>query len=105
MISARKFKRKDMKTKCQRKGELNVMPVERLCSKCWKPLRPEENQCSNCGSFCIAEPLPIKVNKNGTFEGKVKFISRSKISRHGKEAIEHLRIDVPRNRKIHTSRT
>ena len=25
------------------------MPVERLCGKCWKPLRPEENQCPHCG--------------------------------------------------------
>lgn len=85
-----------------KKGELNVMPIKRLCAKCWKPLRPEENQCSNCGSFCIAEPLPIKVNENGTFIAKIKIKSRSKISNHGKDAIEHLRIDVPHHRKIHT---
>jgi hypothetical protein len=90
-----------MISKCQRMGA-NVMPVERRCGKCWKLLRPEENQCPNCGSFCIAEPLPIKVNENGTFIAKIKIKSRSKIGRNGKDAIEHLRIDVPHNRKIHT---
>jgi hypothetical protein len=71
------------------KGDAELLPVERLCGKCWKPLRPEEEQCSNCGSFCIAEPLPIKMNKAGPFEGKIKLNSKHKISRHGKPAIDH----------------
>ena len=55
-----------------------------------------------CYGFSVAEPLPLKDNEDGTFVAELKFISRSKISKTGKEAKEHLRIDVPRNRKIHT---
>jgi hypothetical protein len=33
---------------------------------------------------------------------KTKFVSRNKISKHGKEAKEHLRIDITGGRKIHT---
>ena len=90
-----------MTNECQ-EMEVNAMSVERRCGKCWKLLRPEEDFCSVCGVFSVAEPLPIKINENGTFEGKVKIISRSKISKQGKEAKEHLRIDCPNNRKIHT---
>lgn len=78
------------------------MPVERYCGKCGKALLPQEDTCSKCGSSIIAEPMTIRVNENGTFKAKIKFISRNKISNHGKEAKEHLRIDITGNRKIHT---
>ena len=93
------LKRKHMKSK---RGNLILMPVERRCGKCWRLLRPEEDFCSECGVNCVAMPLPIKINEDGTFEAKIKFISRNKISKQGKEAKEHLRIDIPHNRKMHT---
>jgi len=91
-----------MISKFQRKGELNVVPVERRCGKCWKILRPEEDFCSECGVFSVAEPLPIKINEDGTFEATVKFNSKHKSSGQGNEAIEYLRIYPPLNRKVHT---
>lgn len=75
------------------------MPVERYCGKCRKPLLPQEDACSRCGSFSILEPMTGRIDKHGKFEAKIKFISRSKISKNGKEAKEHLRITG--NRKIH----
>ena len=77
------------------------MPVERYCGKCGKALLPQEDACSRCGSFSTLEPLTIRIDENGKFEARVKFKSRSKISKHGKEAKEHLRIDTTGNRKIH----
>jgi len=62
------------------------MPVERYCGKCGKALLPQEDACSRCGSFSILEPMTIRTGENGKFEAKLKFISRNKISKHGKEA-------------------
>jgi hypothetical protein len=46
--------------------------------------------------------MTIRVNENGKFESKTKFVSRNKSSKLGKEAKEHLRIDITGGRKIHT---
>lgn len=78
------------------------MSVRRYCGKCGKALLQQEDFCPKCGVYSVAEPLTIRVNDDGTFIAKTKFVSRSKISKHGKEAKEHLRIDVSGDRKLHT---
>jgi len=77
------------------------MPVKRYCGDCGRELAPEEDGCPICRTFHIMEPMTIRKDENGKFEAKTKFISRSKISKHGKEAKEHLRIDITGNKKIH----
>ena len=77
------------------------MPVERRCVKCGKVLLLQEDACPKCGNSEIAEPITIRCGENGKFEAKIKFVSRNKISKQGKEAKEALRIDITGNRKIH----
>jgi hypothetical protein len=77
------------------------MPVKRYCGDCGRELLPEEDGCPKCGTFHILEPTTIRIGDDGKFQAKTKFISRNKISNHGKEAKEHFRFDITGNRKIH----
>jgi hypothetical protein len=82
------------------------------CRDCGRQLTPNERPCSSCGSLrrCIHITVSESIRLREGVKGKVKnksgktvhkFVSRSKISKRGKEAKEELSIDIRGNRKYH----
>ena len=82
------------------------------CSNCGNELQENREPCPNCGStkrhvyvtvkdgIRLRDGIKGKV-KDRTGKVKRKFISRSKLSKRGKEAKEQLDIDIEGNRKFH----
>lgn len=82
------------------------------CSNCGKELQEKREPCPNCGSnkrhvyvtvkdaIRLRDSIKGKV-KDKTGKTKRKFITRSKLSKKGKEAKEQLDIDIKGNRKFH----
>jgi hypothetical protein len=82
------------------------------CLDCGRELTPDEKACPNCGSvrrhirvtvyeqIKLRESVKVKV-KDEVGKTARKFLSRNKISKHGKEAKEELSIDIRGDRKYH----
>ena len=82
------------------------------CGDCGKELLDKDKPCPDCGSskkhvhVVISDSLRLREGLKGKVKDKkgkttLKFISRSKLSNHGKEAREQLRIDIAGDRKFH----
>lgn len=82
------------------------------CSNCGKELQEKREPCPNCGSnkrhvyVTVTDAIRLRDSVKGKVKNKAgktkrKFISRSKLSKKGKEAKEQLDIDIEGNRKFH----
>jgi hypothetical protein len=83
-----------------------------FCGNCGKQLTPEEKPCSACGSpkrkieVTLTDSISFRPSLKGTVKDstgwkRVKLYVRNKLSKHGKEAKEVLKIDKQANRKYH----
>ena len=82
------------------------------CADCGEVLSSTTDFCPKCGSNRINSVIGIVVTERIELRVKVKeqsgrvvskFLKRQKLSNHGKEANEELRIDVDGNRKFSPS--
>jgi hypothetical protein len=82
------------------------------CGDCGKELTINEKPCSACGSpkrrieVTVTESITVRPSLKGTVKDskgwkKTKLYVRNKVSKHGKEAKEVLKIDKEANRKYH----
>ena len=82
------------------------------CANCGKELQEERKPCPDCGSnrrrVYVTATVEIGIGtslkgkaKDKSGKAKRKFLSRSKLSRKGKEAREQLDIDIAGDRKFH----